>query len=289
MNKTEANRDFILNKLMKQVEDFPTLPTIYTELVKVTENPNHTLDDITHVLSSDQAVATKLLKLSNSALYGHSKRVSSVKEAVFIIGTREIRALVLTMSVMRLFEGAQKNENFDPKNFWEYSFAVGSISRAIAKELKQKNYEDIFVAGIIHGIGKLFLLVGLPDLYPNIISVARIKKMELKEVEKLVLGISHSVVAKLLVEKWNLPRDYVILFDNLYSGLFNGNFHQFATTVHISMVASSMLRIGDSADEIVPKLNKDVWEKININSKFFSNNLEKVKKEVLELKMLLCS
>lgn len=289
MSKVEKNKEFILNNLLAKIKEFPTLPTVYTKLVSVMDNPNCTVDDIADVISSDQASAMKLLKLSNSAIYGHAKRIKSIHEAVFIIGTREIKSIVLTLAIIKLFEGANKTGTFDVVKFWDFSFAVGSISRNLAKELNIKNHEDLFVAGIIHGIGKLFLLIGIPELYSNVISAAKMKKMDLREVEKLVLGITHSVIARLLIEKWNLPLDFAIMFDNMYAGLYNNNFHNYASTIHISMVAASMLKIGDSGSELIPNLNQQVWEKIEINPKFFTNNIEQIKKEVVELKMLLGS
>lgn len=289
MSKTEQNKDFILKNLLAKIKEFPTLPTVYTKLVTVMDNPNCTVDDIANVIASDQSSAMKILKLSNSAIYGHAKRIKSINEAVFIIGTREIKSIVLTLAIIKLFEGATKTGSFDPLQFWDFSFAVGSISRNLAKELKIKNHEDLFVAGIIHGIGKLFLIIGIPELYSNVINAAKMKKMDLKEVEKLVLGITHSVIARLLVEKWNLPLDFAIMFDNMYSGLYNGKFHSYATTVHLSVVAASMLKIGDSGSDLIPNLNKDIWKEVDINPKFFSNNIEQIKKEVIELKMLLGS
>lgn len=287
MSKTEQNKDFILKNLLAKIKDFPTLPTVYTKLVTVMDNPNCTVDDIANVIASDQSSAMKILKLSNSAIYGHAKRIKSINEAVFIIGTREIKSIVLTLAIIKLFEGATKTSSFDPLQFWDFSFAVGSISRNLAKELKIKNHEDLFVAGIIHGIGKLFLIIGIPELYSNVINAAKLKKMDLREVEKLVLGITHSVIARLLVEKWNLPLDFAIMFDNMYSGLYNGKFHSYATVVHLSVVAASMLKIGDSGSDLIPHLNKDIWKEVDINPKFFSNNIEQIKKEVIELKMLL--
>lgn len=287
MSKTEQNRDNILNNLMAKIKDFPTLPTIYTKLVDVMNNPYCTIDDIANVIATDQSSAIKILKISNSAIYGHTKRIKSVSEAVFIIGTREIKAIVLTLAIMKLFEGAKKNENFDPLEFWEFSFAVGSISRNLAINLKLPNPEDLFVAGIIHGIGKLFLIIGIPDLYSNIISASKLKKMDLREVEKLVIGITHSVIAQLLAEKWNLPMDFGILFENLYSGLNRGNFHNYASVVHIGLVSASMLKIGNSCTEIIPALNKDLLAQVDIDPKLFSKNIELIKKEVIEMRMLL--
>lgn len=287
MNIAEDNRDNILKNILARVNDFPTLPTIYSALTSAMANPMCSASDIADVISQDQSSAIKVLKVSNSVIYGNLRKIKSIQDAVFIIGTKEIKAIVLALSVMKLFKGAKETESINPEDLWEYSFGVGSISRNIAKELGLPNPEDLFVAGIIHGIGKLFFLIWVPELYSKVVKAGKEKKMKLRDTEKAVLGINHSIIAQLLAEKWKLPRDFVVMFENQYNGLQDGKFHTYSTIVHLAMVASSMFRIGDAGTDLVPTLNKDIWNQMDIDKNFFSRNLSVFKKEVFEMKQLL--
>ncbi len=287
MSIAEQNRDNILKNIMARVNDFPTLPTIYTALTAAMANPMCSASDIADVISQDQSSAVKVLKVSNSAIYGNLRKVTSIQDAIFIIGTKEIKAIVLALAIMKLFSGAKEMEGLKPSDLWEYSFGVGSISRNIAKELGLPNPEDLFVAGIIHGIGKLFFLIGVPELYSKVVVAGKMKKMKLRDVEKAVLGITHSLIAQLLAEKWKLPKDFCTMFEYQYSGLPDGKFHSYSTIVHLAMVSASMLRIGDSATDLIPTLNKDIWKQMDIDKKFFTKNLPIFKKEVIEMKQLL--
>lgn len=272
---------------MSKLNDFPTLPTIYTALTTAMANPMCSATDIANVISQDQSSAVKVLKVSNSAIYGNLRKVTSIQDAVFIIGTKEIKAIVLALAIMKLFSGAKETDGLRPIDLWEYSFAVGSISRNLAKELRLPNPEDLFVAGIIHGIGKLFFLIGVPELYSKVVGAGKAKKMKLRDVEKAVLGITHSLIAQLLSEKWKLPKDISTMFENQYSGVVDGKFHSHSTIVHLAMVASSMLRIGDSGTDLIPTLNKDIWKHIDIDKQFFTKNLPVFKREVIEMRELL--
>jgi HD-like signal output (HDOD) protein len=287
MSLAEQNRNEILKKILVRVNDFPTLPTIYTKLSEVMANPMCSASDIAAVIAQDQSSATKVLKISNSAIYGNLRRIRSIQDAVFIIGTREIKAIVLALAIIKLFAGAKETEALKPNELWEYSFAVGAFSRNIAKELRLPNPEDLFVAGIIHGIGKLFFLIGIPELYSKVIMAGRAKKIKLREVEKLILGITHSSIAQLLSERWRLPQEFTIMFENQYRGLNDGKFHPYSTVVHLAMVSASMMQFGDSGTELVPTLNKEIWKHMELDPKFYSKNLEIIKKEVLEMRQLL--
>jgi HD-like signal output (HDOD) protein len=287
MSVAEQNRDHLLKNIMAKVNDFPTLPTIYTKLNEVMSNPNCTANDIAAVIATDQSSATKVLKVSNSAMYGSLQKIKSIQDAVFLIGTKEVKAIVLALAIMKLFSGAKEIEGLRPEKLWEYSFGVGSVCRNLAKELRLPNPEDLFVAGIIHGIGKLFFIIGIPELYSKVVMAGRSRGLKLREVEKMVLGITHSVIAQLLTEKWKLPKDFGVMFENMYTGLHGGKYHSYASVVHVAMVATSMYRIGDAGTELVPTINKEVWQYLEIDNNFFSKNLPVFIKEVSDMKQLL--
>lgn len=126
MNNKETQQKLI-NNLMVKVNEFPTLPTIYSKLSDTINNPTSSAADVAEVISQDQAAVTKILKVANSSVYGFVRKVTSIDQAVVYIGFQQIKALVLALSVIKLFDNTKEIKNLTPDGLWRYSFAVGAI------------------------------------------------------------------------------------------------------------------------------------------------------------------
>ena len=148
----------IISRILKSVEDFPTLPTVYTALSDVMANPRSTTQDAANVIMRDQSAASKVLKTANSPLYGFRGRIDTISQAIFHIGFEEVRNLVIAISIMDIFKNTKLSLSYNPVELWKHSIAVGVITKLIGKELGVKNLENYFLAGILHDIGKLLFL-----------------------------------------------------------------------------------------------------------------------------------
>lgn len=288
MNNKETQQKLI-NNLMVKVSEFPTLPTIYSKLSETINNPTCSAADVAAVISQDQAAVTKILKVANSSVYGFVRKVTSIDQAVVYIGFQQIKALVLALSVIKLFVNAKDIKNFNPDGLWRYSFATGSISRLIAKTCGEKIIEDYFVAGIIHGIGKLMLMTSIPPIYEMIVQNAKLSNEYLYVVERKVLGISHMKIAEMLCDKWKLSKTLSNALGNYHTGFVDGRFHLMASIIHISTVTSSMLELGDSGMKKVPMLHKEIWKHISLPDDFFTKNYQVFYKDYQEMSSLLLS
>jgi hypothetical protein len=133
-----------------------SLPTIYFHVERAINHPASSALDIAAVLSSDQALSARLLRIANSAFYGFPRRVEGIGEAVRIIATRQLHALVLATVVLTQFRGVNPRL-VSIKSFWQHSLACGFASRAIASFRRESNTERYCVAGLLHDISSLVL------------------------------------------------------------------------------------------------------------------------------------
>jgi HD-like signal output (HDOD) protein len=287
MTAKQQTQAKLLNNIMAKVDEFPTLPTVYSNLVDAIANPRCNAGDVAKVISNDQSSSTKILKISNSAIYGFVAKVSSINQAVVSIGFKEIRSLVLALSVIKMFEESKDIEAIKPVDLWQFSFAVGSISRNLAKACGVKMVEDYFVAGIVHGIGKLLFLNFMPDIYNKIILYSRQNNLPLHQVERATFGISHAGIGKMLGEKWKLPRELITTLGNYYNGMVDGRFDLMTAIVHISVVSATMYRFGNPGNMLVPRLNQKLWKSMSLPDDFFSKNYPIFLKEYDEMSGML--
>lgn len=269
MDHKEKQQKLIDNILLK-VKEFPTLPTVYTKLSETINSPTSNAQDVANVISQDQSSVSKILKVANSSMYGFVRKVTQIEQAVVYIGFEQIKSLVLALAILKLFENVKEMKGISPEGLWRYSFGVGAISRSIAKKIGEKNIEEFFVSGIIHGIGKLLLMVSIPQVYEKIVLSAKANNEYLYVLERKILGVNHLSIGEMLGEKWKLPKTLCNTLGNFNTGFVDGRFHLQSSVIHISTVAASMLELGNPGTDKIPILYKDVWNYLELPDDFFT-------------------
>src|SRR5512136_417111 len=136
-------------RLVDRTDNVYSLPHIYEHLTEVINHPRSSIADITRVISEDQGLSARLLKLANSPLFGYYSRIDSIAMAATIIGTQQLQALALAVSVKEIFAGITEGP-VSMKSFWKHSIGCAAIARALATYRRETNVERVFAAGILH-------------------------------------------------------------------------------------------------------------------------------------------
>lgn len=265
-----------VEKLTQKVEEFPTLPTIYTALSEVMANPRSTIQDAVNIISQDQASASKILKAANSSVYGIRVNIDTITQAIFYIGFDEVKNLVLALSVIDIFNRDAKNQVLNPVGLWKHSIAVGVITRTLGKSLSIRHLENYFIAGILHDIGKLFFYRFMPEEYKKVIEYSQENSVSLREAEKTIIGITDTIAGELLAQKWRLPRNIINAISYHYSGLVDGKVDSLTSCVHLAEIISTMLELGDSGYDMILQPNAKLWDELKFDKNVFTNNLDQI-------------
>ena len=166
--------------------------------------------EMAQVLSTDQALTAKLIRVSNSAYYGFARRVSTVREAVVMLGFKQVRQVAVGASLMNAFNSKKDpNDVFDLDLFWGHSVAVGVAAENLAKKTRSAKPEDAFTAGILHDIGRLVLRKAMPAEFQQAVAEARRGTYTLAEAELEFTGYSHDDLGRALGERWKFPNHLV--------------------------------------------------------------------------------
>jgi HD-like signal output (HDOD) protein len=191
-----------LNQLLSR----PELPSIPEALVKLNALVKHTrpIAEITAVIERDSGLAARSLEMANSAWYKRSRTISTVKDAITTIGLDTLHQLVFATSVIRTFEGINKDLT-NMHSFWNQSLQLACNAKTIKESVGDKNSIHIFTSGVVTYIGKLIIYMSLAEQAQKILENSR-NHPELQHTEeKKLLGFSHNEVSAGLLKKWDIP------------------------------------------------------------------------------------
>lgn len=229
------NSRIILKKL-DRIDSLPTLPSIALEVNRMLLNYNTSIKELTKIIEKDQAIASRILKLSNSAFYGLRRRVNNIPHAVVLLGFNTLRNAIISVSVMKTFASPHIFEDFDISDFWKHSVAVAMVSKNLGEKLKYQTSEDCFLAGLLHDIGKIILSQYFQDLFEKIRTSASRLCISFYEAERREMPIDHAMIGGHLADKWQLPIgvvDTIKYHHTLGNSEVN---HQVTTIVHAANI-----------------------------------------------------
>lgn len=194
-------------QVARDVSNLVSLPRAYHRISEMLENPHYGSADIGKVIAHDPALTARALRLVNSAHYALASKVSSIPQAITILGSRALQELILATSVTSAFSRIS-TDLVDMADFWHHSIYCGILARTIARWQNHDQPEQVFVAGLLHDIGKLVLYHRLPEQSEIILQQLAESEQPLYRIERDVLGFDHADVGAALLSAWKLPDIY---------------------------------------------------------------------------------
>ena len=199
-----------LRLIVNRTTDLTPLKSVATKAIQLAEDERSAAMDLATVISSDQALTSKLLKLSNSAYYGYARRISNVREAVILLGMRTVRSVAFSSAIIDAFNVPElERGGFDQDLFWAHSVAVGLVAELIARETRITRPEDAFTAGVLHDVGKLAMMLAEPKMFGEVVDLVNHEGMKYRESELAVFEIGHEHVGARLAQRWKFPESLV--------------------------------------------------------------------------------
>lgn len=260
----ETGAPATIDSLLRGISSVPSLPLFHTRLDEAINHPRSSIADIAKIISEDQGLTARILKLANSPLFGYFSKIDTIIQAVTIIGVQQVRDLALAISVMGLFEGIPE-DLITMELFWKHSIACGLTARILATSQRESNLERFFVAGILHDIGRLVMFISIPDLCREMIEVAQGDGKLLYDLEKERLGFDHGDVGGTLLRRWKLPARIVEPVEFHHNCLQAGQYPREASILHLADVIAHALEFGSSGDMRVPRLDSLAWERLGLS------------------------
>lgn len=197
-----------LKEIQSQLGRCPSLPSLSSinkSLQSLLMMEQRYTAQIAEIIRRDPSLTARLLRLVNSVYYGLTTPVNSIEEAVFYLGVREIRQLVVVTPVIEDFQRLSKQCDFPWRDFWQHCIGVALLTREISNTVQLPGEESDYVAGLVHDIGKLVMAWAFPDHFAEIHRQALESKRDLILIENEILGVDHAELGALYLERHRLP------------------------------------------------------------------------------------
>lgn len=242
------------------VKDLPTLPSVLNEVSTLVEDPESSTEQIAKVISMDQVLSAKVLKMVNSPIYGFPGRIGSIQHALVLLGFNVIRGVIISTSVFDVM-----NESM--AGMWEHSVGAATAAKIIADRAGFKDPEEFAVAGLLHDLGKVVAAVQLDGLRDELGALVAERDISYFEAERLALGFGHDRVGAWLADHWNLPVNIKDALSHHHKPLLAQHYPQYASVAHAADFCVRLLEYGDGGDEGVPRLDKGALKLLKLNGR----------------------
>jgi len=193
-----------VDRVVRRIREISTLPTVALKIVEVANDPNSGAAEMKSVMESDAALAARVLRCVNSSAYAVRTRITNLQQAIAYLGLKQIRNLAITASVGELFKDGASLGTYNRQHLWKHFVAVGLCARIIAMRLKMPNFEDIFLAGLLHDIGIILADEHDHKAFETMITSLDGKR-SLPEVELQHLEYTHMALGQRVAEDWGFP------------------------------------------------------------------------------------
>lgn len=198
-----------IDEITARIAELPVLPANVSEVIAACDDPDVTVGQISQRILQDQQLTASILKLANSAMYGLSRRVATITEAVVLLGFATIKSLAISSHTYRLLNRSLPGYGLQRGEIWKHSIAVAMASRRIAVEVHLAPVEEAFIAGLLHDIGKTVLSSYMEDAFEEVSAIVEAERVPFSEAEVRVLGFDHAELGARIARLWNFPPDLV--------------------------------------------------------------------------------
>lgn len=181
------------------------MPQVASQALSLVENPDTTAQELTDLLAKDAALAARVLKIANSAMFSRQREITTLNQAIMLIGFKALKGIIVAATLRQLNKSFGKLE----KLIWESSMGTAVAATLAAKKLKKPYVEEIFLLGLLHSLGQIVLLAQKDTAsdFKKVLDLIKEKQLMFAEAEQQQLGFSHTLIGALVAKKWNFSAE----------------------------------------------------------------------------------
>lgn len=248
-------------EIVKTIEELPSMPAVVMEVLEHIDQEEINLIQLTRKIMLDQSLTAKILRFANSSFFNTQSKVTTIQQAVNLIGISGVRNLIVC-TVLKISFPEVRCKGFDFNVFWRHSIAAAVCAKVIARHL-QLNQDFAYTAGLLHDIGRLVFVTRFTPQYEQAIAYRTEHDCHIRVAEQAVFGTDHAAVGQLLAQHWNFSTGMQNAIAKHHEPDVAGG-DTVAAVVHAADAIAHALDFSGEADDLVPPLAMSVWNALGL-------------------------
>lgn len=248
--------------------NLPALPTVLREAMELMSGPHASMQKVATIISRDQVLSAKVLKMVNSPVYGFPGRISSIQNALVLLGFNVIRGLIISTVV---FDAMSTHM----RGLWMHSMACSTLCREIARMLKLKEIEEYTLAGLLHDFGKVITATQMPEAQKDLEALVRDRDILFFDAEKELLGFSHTQINNWVADHWSLPPNLKAAMACHHNPMHAADHKTLSCVVHLADFLARLYECGSGGDENVPLLDPMALKHLGLDQNALGDVVDK--------------
>jgi len=192
---------------LKTCTNFPTPPPVAMQVLQLAQNPDIDLGKVADAVSADPAIAAKVMRIANSAMYARRRQSANLRQALITLGLNATLTLALSFTLVQALKKTA-TEGFDFQAYWRRTVLSAAWAKLLASELGRRDAEEIFLASLLQDLGMLVIFKLWPEVYDGI-SPFKIEHPRICQHEQNCIGSDHRMIGSALLGIWKLPASLV--------------------------------------------------------------------------------
>jgi putative nucleotidyltransferase with HDIG domain len=200
-----------LEEILNIANHIPPFPKVAMQVMKMLDDPKVQAKDLAEVIQYDSAITANLLKSCNASYFGLSRKVSSLDEALVLLGQDTLKDIIIASSSARFYKGeAGGGYQLEQGDLWKHSVATAIMAKSICPHFKGIEPGAAFTTGLLHDIGKRFLSSFVASDFKKIMDRTYIDGLSFMAAEHEVLGMDHAELGSMIMQKWDFPEEMIL-------------------------------------------------------------------------------
>ncbi len=259
---------------IEQIQNLPSFPMVMMQVSRMLDNPNTSAAELGKLISKDQGLVTKILRIANSPLFGLPRKVSTIEFAIVILGFSHIKNIIIALSALESF-ASHDAKNWNKNKFWMHSVMTASLSKKIAEDLGFRKSGEVFIAGLLHDLGISIIQRYLNKEFENILSLVDSGVFTHLEAEEETMQLTHQDIGEFLAGKWNLPKSLGETILNHHKPSNAEKYVEICAIVHIADYLTQHYNVGNFDWDNNIELDLGVIDILNLGDENYLQELIK--------------
>lgn len=253
-----------LEHILKRVEALPPLPTSATQVIALTKDSLTSVKELEAIIGQDPSLAAGILRQANSAYYGYARRISSLQEAIVMLGFQVIQGLAMSAAIAPLLKSHLVGYQIEQEGLWKHSLLTAMAAKKLCRHLKLPYGDAAYTAGLLHDIGKLIISIYVQEVGDFLLKKVTESKLSYVELEEKIIGFDHARVGGFLARAWNLPDDLVAAISFHHSLSNAQNYGELACVIHVANGLANLLGINGGVDSTFNPIQQTALDRLSL-------------------------